>query len=134
MPRRIQVSFIIIISMPFFFGAAHAEDQSSLAGIYSNLNQSEESGDLDGMELLLIPEDGGSKYTVVVQISEGELPQVMLSHIEVKNKAFDLIFKMSGTTEPEKMKCKFDDKNIVCGNSDGQRAKMKHGKSYWQGA
>ena len=108
-----------------------AGEPPTLAGIYSDLAVNQESGDLGGLELLLIPTAKAGHYQVVVQMSEGETPMVAVTTIQVDNGAFTLSFKPEGADKPINMSCKVAVKEISCSGA-AITEKLKRGKSYWQ--
>ena len=102
----------------------------SLAGIYSSLTLNQESGDLTGLELLLVPEGDLSHYAAAVQLAEGQSPQLAIAHVEVQKDAFTLSFKPEGVGAPITFTCKVSVSGLTCVNG-ASTEKLKRGKSYW---
>lgn len=106
--------------------------QSQRAGIYSNLAFIEESGDLVGMEILLVPEGrGDGEYRAVVQLAEGGTPQIVVTSIVVKRDEFSLILKFDQRMPEIKFMCLFKVNELECKTSASKET-LKRGKSYWQ--
>ena len=130
MPRLTTLLFSLTL-IPALSVNAIAAEPPTLAGIYSDLALNQESGDLGGLELLLIPTAKADHYQVVVQMSEGETPTVAVTTIQVSNGLFSLAFKPEGADKSINMSCKVAVKEISC-SSAGITEKLRRGKSYWQ--
>jgi len=130
MPRLTTLFFSLTLILLLSANTSAAEPPT-LAGIYSDLTVNQESGDLVGLELLLIPTAKKGHYQVVVQMSEGETPMVALTTIQVASGAFALSFTPGGADKPIAMSCKVAVNEISCSGA-AITEKLKRGKSYWQ--
>jgi hypothetical protein len=102
-----------------------------LAGIYSNLALNEESGDLPGIEIMLVPTGAEGQYHAFVQLAEGGLPLVAMADIQVKRNAFEFRLEIGSGLSPLKFQCTFKGEGMECTNGETKDV-LKRGKSYWQ--
>jgi hypothetical protein len=54
-----------------------------------------------------------------------------MTHIEVRNDSFDLIFRLEGSSSAIAMKCSLSSDGFACANGQSTE-KLKRGRSYWQ--
>jgi hypothetical protein len=52
-----------------FAGESGAQSRATVAGVYENFTVGKESGDLEGMRVVIVPAGGG--YYAIVQIAQG---------------------------------------------------------------
>lgn len=90
----------------------------SIEGFYENLTVGKQSGDLEGMRVILI-DGGGSIYAIVQEAAGGaELPEPVLSRVEVKGSEITFSVRLPGNDEPQT----FAGKVSVSGLRLGRRA------------
>jgi hypothetical protein len=125
-----------IAMMAFAFVlTAHAGEpaRANLAGVWSDLHFNAEGGDLLGMELFFVPRSG-NRYSVLVQVAEGEFPETALLTTRMNGAHFELAFaSRHGPFQGQIVTCQVEAKAIRCQWPSGQVDRLRLGKSYWQG-
>jgi hypothetical protein len=117
------------------FGSVAGEQRSiHLTGIYSNLVQSKESGDLSGMELMIIPSNEGaeSTYSAFVQVADGGAPFTAIVSMSVTDSKVWFDFPAVSPYPNEHVVGTFVGKDIVLRWGRGSEEHLKRGKSFWQ--
>jgi hypothetical protein len=105
-----------------------------ITGIYSNLSYSKESGDLLGMELLIVPSGRGPEtaYSVFVQIAEGGAPFSAVVPLTVTDTKIEFALPRGGAYSGEHFVGTFKGGELVVRWSQGTEEHLRRGKSYWQ--
>lgn len=105
-----------------------------ITGIYSNLSYNNESGDLSGMEIIILPSrhgpDGG--YSAFVQISEGGAPSTAIVPLKVTGANIDFTLPADSEYPGEHLVGNFKGVELILKWSSGNEEHLKRGKSYWQ--
>jgi hypothetical protein len=128
--RLIFIAAVCVVCSSSF---AAEQQVNRVTGIYSNLAYNNESGDLSGMELLIVPSGHGpdAAYSVFVQISEGGAPYTAV--VPLKLKGINIEFTLPADSE-------YPRQHFV-GTLNGAQLDLrwnsevehlKRGKSYWQ--
>ncbi len=123
--KRLAIFAALILSA----AVVAAQADLRISGIFSNLHYSDESGDLGGWEILVIP-SGASTYTAVVQLSEGEAPTVAVGTLVAKAGRFTLTIP-PGSTLSGTYKGVITAKDMRLETPAGPETLLR-GKSYWQ--
>jgi len=128
--RKIAIFFLSL----FIWGFSTAVEPQKVSGIYSNLKFNKESGDLSGMELLIIPNGKGAnlEYVVLVQISEGGAPFSALVPLKMVGPKFEFTLPTGRNYDRQHFTGVFKGTGIVIRWSQGDEEHLKRGKSYWQ--
>ena len=122
----IKALLVGVISMTAV-GTAPAQPRVQVTGLFSNMHYVRETGDVVGLEVLLVVGTGGG-YVAVAQMAEGTplTPTVVPVVVSGTDVAFELpldrTLKFSGrVTRP-----------ALVGTLDGKSVTLRRGKSYWQ--
>jgi hypothetical protein len=102
-----------------------------ITGIYSSLRYNQEGGDLQGMELLVIPEKAGG-YSAFVQIAEGGAPFTAVVHIFVEGSRISFVIPVEGAFGERRFEGEMKGTSLVIGSPNGAKQTLHRGKSYWQ--
>lgn len=113
---------------------ANEQKMARITGIYSDLVQSQESGDLSGMEPIIIPSNNSVKtpYTVFVQIAEGGAPRTAIVPLTVNGLVIEFDFPEAGSMLKEHFVGVLIGNKLVVRWASGSEEELKRGKSYWQ--
>ena len=133
-----SINKLIITALLLLFLSLPALAENFRPGIYSSLEYHEESGDLLGAEIYVIP--AGTGYWVVFQESQGEPAAPILVSAEIAEDAitFDLPDKGSGYAgrftgkflEDGRLEGRFEESGIA---PDGSELfELRYGPGYWQ--
>ncbi len=102
-------------------------------GIYSNLVQSKESGDMSGVELMIIPANAGdAPYSVFIQDAEGGAPFTAIVPLNIDNSKILFDFPALSPRPNEHVEGVFVGNELVIHWSDGNEEHLRRGKSFWQ--
>jgi hypothetical protein len=123
--KRLAIFAVLILSAAV--DAAQADLR--ISGIFSNLRYSEESGDLGGWEILVIP-SGKSTYTAVVELAEGQGPAVAVGTLMEKGGRFTLTIP-AGSSLSGTYKGAISAKDMRIETPAGTETLLR-GRSYWQ--
>ena len=129
--RTIVLTIFLLLASETF---ADEQKLTRITGIYSDLVQSEESGDLSGMELIIIPSKSSVKvpYTVFIQIAEGGAPRTAIVPLTVNNSTIQFDFPEMGSMPKEHFVGVFKGNRLIVRWASGSEEQLKRGKSYWQ--
>src|SRR5690348_11327669 len=83
--KNVLVAASLLVLTAFNANASAQQSHPRVTGIYSDLHYN--SGDLLGIELLIIPAKSG--YEAFVQIAEGDAPYVAVVPVSVEGQGFD---------------------------------------------
>jgi hypothetical protein len=127
----------IIFFVVIFCCCAAASSPTKITGIYSNIYFNESSGDLLGVEVLLLKRD--NKYYVVFQSAQGEAGQPILVAATLKRNKLNFTLPESnsgysgmfeGVISTNKMEGGFVDGQL---SSSGEKIFiLKKGNGYWK--
>lgn len=78
--RRTSPGWALLLLLPLSSAVA-AKEGDGIAGTYSSLKYSHESGDLSGYEIQIVPVTNG--YRVVLQLAEGEVTDVVVADASI---------------------------------------------------
>jgi hypothetical protein len=133
---------MVSLGLLLTISAASAQDATlKLSGIYSNLQYNSESGDLNGMEIMIVPapsSGGDVAWRAFVQLAEGEAPSSDVVSLTVntgrdaltKNiNAYQLVFTFAGV----KYIGLVGSKEMQLRAEKGPMQHLLRGKSYWEG-
>jgi hypothetical protein len=122
--------------------AASAQDATlKLSGIYSNLQLNTESGDLRGIEIMIVPQPsagGDVAWSAFVQLADGGAPYSDAVPLTVKENqdaitqnvnAYQLVFTFGGVHYTGLVTSK---ELQLCADK-GHLEHLRRGKSYWEG-
>jgi hypothetical protein len=108
---RMLLSFVIcLLVMPAALAGKPApQPAATVAGIYDNFTVGKESGDLEGMRVVIVPAGGG--YYAIVQIAQGGAEDPKPEFVEVTVKGLTVAFtvgdeKFTGTASAVGMRLK----------------------------
>ena len=129
-------SFALLLLMGGLGGTltdvADCAEAARIGGVYSSLALNADSGDLTGIELLVVPQNPTTGDAVVtVQVAEGQLPQVFLVRTKVARGTFDLKFTMPPATSPITYHCELEAQGLKCSGPYIEEH-LRHRASYWQ--
>jgi len=139
MERR-SILIVAAISIAVSTRSYGAEvQQARIAGIYSNLGDFLETGDVLGTEIFIIP-TGSSEYVAFYQCWEGESTQPLTFPVKVVGQTISFTVPEDscgdGTYKGRISKAGFDGTRthrLLDGSSKNEPVHLKRGKSYWQG-
>jgi hypothetical protein len=105
-----------------------------LSGIYSDLKYNTEAGDLNGMELLIVPRESGgaAALSAFVQISEGGAPYTAIVPVTVNGSQLDFTLPPGGMYGGMRFVGTIGPGELLVRWSSGQTEHLRRGKSYWQ--
>ncbi len=128
-----RVVFCIMVLAMCLPASADEHQEKRITGIYSNLTYIEETGDLVGTELHILPPKGDDKagYTVVVQIAEGEAPFTATVPLKVSGDRFEFTLPKDSFDPGAHFTGKFDQQGLTLKWSSGTVEHLKRGKRYW---
>jgi len=102
------------------------------AGTYSSLTYNEESEDLSGYEIEVLPTSKGIK--LVLQIAEGELTDVVVSDASLANGTLTASFDLTGRGSCQ-LEAQIQDSSLVVtldfGNGVSDTATLERSVGYW---
>ena len=107
-------------------------EEVSVAGTFQDLRIPVEGGNLQGVEILIIPRFGSSgEYLALVQFAEGDAPHAALVPIKVRGTKIEFTLPEDGRY-PEMRFSGVVDKTSLNGTwSNGKKEIFKRGVSYW---
>lgn len=124
---------LVIVSALALLQAAAASEVPSIAGTYTSLSYNQESGDLTGYEVRIIPSNQGNK--AVVQVAEGDAGRLYL--VDVAETSMQVTFDVPlasgvlGKFEGEVTKLGLKGViSYVPGSSE--KVLLKRSASYWE--
>lgn len=121
---------VILVVMMIFSVCAHA-DSKRITGTFSSLQYNDESGDLLGYEILIIPTDLGFKG--IIQVGEGAPGEVYI--VKVTNNNGQIQFDIPlGAGVASKFSGHIEGGYLVgdvVSPSGKEHVKLKRGISYW---
>ena len=125
-------SFAFVLCV--LFAVAAIASKLKITGMYSDMDQSKETHDIVGTELLIVKCTDNDEYYGVVQIAEGssQIPFVVKLKIEGNKIEFEDKPDPDEKRMPMKFKGIIYDKGIKGEWVGGFRVDMKRGKSFWQ--
>ena len=111
-----------------------AQPQVGPSGIFSSMHLNEESGDLGGTELLVLPGPGDKPgWRVLVQISEGGGPYSELVPLEEVGDHFEFVLSADSGFPERHFSLKITAHEAILTTLPSGRAEhLRRGKSYWQ--
>jgi hypothetical protein len=110
-----------------------AADEHSVVGIYSSFESSQESGDIVGMELHIVPDPTG--YSAIVQASEGAPGYPVVVHVAVEGRSirFEIPSPSKCGLAPGIYSGTVSADGLLLNGPGWESARLlKRGKSYWQ--
>ncbi len=127
--KRFQYIFILSFLI-FSVGSTGAESEVKVTGVYSNMWQHKETGDVIGREVFIVGARG--KYYALVQFAEGEADKPQLVEVEVTGRKIEFTAnflgvqktKFTGEVTKEGLEGKFE--------GLGEKVKLPRKKSFWQ--
>jgi hypothetical protein len=107
-----------------------AEQAPYFSGTFTNLTYRDESADLTGMEVTLIPQSDGS-YFALVQIAEGQTPLILTGSATATGNSIRIMVAgkppMAGTYTGT-----LSFNALLLQTPSGLTERLKRGRSYWQ--
>jgi hypothetical protein len=103
-------------------------------GIYSDLTYIDASGDLLGMELLIVPtgEGANSGWSVFVQIAEGGAPYLALVPLQRRGDQIEFNLPDGGRYGGEHFQGTLSKTELLVRWTSGHVEHLKRGKTYWR--
>ena len=93
--RTLFILVICLLVMPVAMARKPgAQPAATVAGIYDNFTVGKESGDLEGMRVVIVPAGGG--YYAIVQIAQGGAEDPKPEFVEATVKGMTVAFSVSG--------------------------------------
>ena len=93
--RTLFILVICLLVMPVAMARKPgAQPAATVAGIYDNFTIGKESGDLEGMRVVIVPAGGG--YYAIVQIAQGGAEDPKPEFVEATVKGMTVAFSVSG--------------------------------------
>jgi len=106
-----------------------------ITGTFSNLRYNSESGDLSGLEILIIPADGDRLgYAALVQLAEGGAPYSALVPVKVKGTHVEFALPKDGPYHGMQFSGVVSANGLAGTWSTGNHEVLKRGTSYWDRA
>ena len=109
--RRVFLACVMcLISMPVALAQKHhTRPEVNVGGVYDNLTVGKESGDLEGMRVVILA--AGGAYRAIVQIAQGGAEDPKPEFVDVEAKGMNVSFtvgeqKFSGTVSAAGLKLK----------------------------
>jgi hypothetical protein len=124
--------FFVVLALVLTASPAFAQTSvPKITGVYSSLRYNQEGGDLQGMELLVIPEEAGG-YKAFVQIADGGAPFTAVVHIFLEGSRIWFVIPVEGAFGERRFEGELKGKSLVIGSPAGAKQTLYRGKSYWQ--
>lgn len=92
---RVTVVFLLTL-LTMVASAADSQVAVKVAGIYSTLRYIEETGDLIGLEVMVIPQGDKDAWNAVIQVAEGGAPLVVIVPLEPVGDHFEFAMPKDG--------------------------------------
>ena len=130
--RNRLCAFVLLLTFCQLGGAASPEIR--ITGIYSDLHYIKESGDLIGMELLVLP-GGGNPFhcPAFFQLAEGQGPTAVLVDLEAVADHFEFRVPANGGSPEMHFSVRFTAHEAVVKNTvGGLEEHLRRGRSYWE--
>lgn len=126
--NKFLVAFFFFVGIPV---AAEAAPKSKVIGTFSSFRFNADSGDLNGMEVKIVPTPNG--YNAVIQLAEGEPGLLSIVHVIVKDEdvEFDVPLQRDAVG---KFKGKIKQSGLygsIRWPSEIESVRLLRGKSYW---
>jgi len=118
----------LLVLIAFTANASAQQSHLRVTGIYSDLHLS--SGDLLGIELLIIPAKSG--YQAFVQIAEGDVPYAAVVPVIVEGAGFDFTLPVGSMYSGQHFEGSFTPWGLVLKWGHGQTEVLRRRRSYWQ--
>ncbi len=130
--RACAVATILLLSP--LWGFAADQGAARISGIYSNLKFSAESGDLIGMELLVLPGPGDARHwRVLFQLAEGGGPMSALVDLQPVADHFEFrVPPVDGVPEMRFLVRFAPQEALIKNAAGGPEEHLVRGRSYWQ--
>src|SRR5467141_2257325 len=118
--RAILTSMICLIVIPSALGRNPGTQPAvNVAGVYDNFTVGKESGDLEGMRVVIVPAGGG--YYAIVQIAQGGAEDPKPEFVTAKVKGMSVEF----TAGSEKFRGTVSAARLTLKNSAGEPQTLK---------
>jgi hypothetical protein len=111
-----------------------ASPQIKITGIYSDLHYIEESGDLIGMELLVLPGGGDPVHCdAFFQLAEGQGPTAVVVDLQAVADHFEFRVPANAGSPEMRFSVQFTAHEAVVKNTvAGTEEHLRRGRSYWE--
>lgn len=130
---RIHHLFFVPYFLCALVASAEEKGELSISGIYSNLAYNDESGDLQGMEVFIIPRNGpANAYQAFVQVAEGGAPTTFLIPVNVTGGKIEFTLPQDGSFPTEHFFGRVKEQELVLHQDKEKEEHLKRGNSYWQ--
>jgi len=133
--KRFQIGLATLILASSLSWAGPPAAQPRISGIYSDLAYNAETGDLGGMELLIIPsgeDKNGIIWTAFFQLAEGGAPYSAVVTLVVRGTSLEFTLPPVGDLGGQHFIGTISSTEIVLKTPVGQAEHLRRGKSYWQ--
>jgi hypothetical protein len=128
MKRLLYVAIAVVIN-PFVL----AQQQPDPRGVWSSLCLNSESGDLNGMEIMVMPGSEESLYRALVQITDGgTLPYTALVELRVPGEGIEFSVPEDWGWPQRRFTGKFEKGQLVVESPLGLAERLPRGHSYWE--
>lgn len=84
---------VCLIVLPTAMAKKHPAQAASIAGVYENFTVGKESGDLEGMRVVLL--NAGNSYHAIVQVAQGGAEDPKPEFVDVTVKGMNVSFTAS---------------------------------------
>lgn len=103
-------------------------------GIFSNLTYHRESGDLTGMEVMIVPsrDDGATAFKAVVQIAEGGEPCVAVVPVRYLGTALEFLLPGDSPCGEGRFAGRLTQAGLELQDASRGRVLLRRKRSYWQ--
>jgi hypothetical protein len=132
---RVHLGLTVFILASSLSWAGPPVAPQKISGIYSDLAYNSESGDLGGMELLVIPggeDKNGLIWRAFFQLAEGGAPYSTVVTLVVHGTALEFTLPPGDELAGLHFTGTISNTEIVLNTPAGQVEHLRRGKSYWQ--
>ena len=121
-------AILLITLLASVASAADSDKELRISGIYSSLRYVEETGDLIGIEILVIP-----SWTAVVQVAEGDVPFIAVVELKPVGDHFEFAMPADSTLSHVRCEIRFlpTEAQLFGADCFDERA-LPRTKSYWE--
>jgi hypothetical protein len=112
---------------------ADPDTVAKISGIYSSLRYVEETGDLVGLEIMVIPTGNHVEWNAVIQVAEGGSPSVAIVPLTALKDHFEFHMPADGPLAHIRCEVRFLAMGAeLSGSSCFEEHSLKRTKSYWE--
>jgi hypothetical protein len=127
-----RFGFAVAVALALFAASSGFGAQVRVTGTFTDLRYSQESGDLIGVELLIVPAHGDTgSYVAFVQMAEGGAPYSAVVPVEVSGNKLKFSMPNPGTYAGLSFSGIVSRDRLIGTWTDGNHEVLRRHASYW---